>query len=198
MLEHSAEKVDPDSRWYALWTRSRQEKVAAGMLDSLGMHNYLPLKSELRQWSDRKQVVEVPLFSGYVFVHMNPMGNSRLKVLKVPGVVAFVANQSGPLPIPDKEIEDIRKVLTAGTECSVQTTFNLGDRVRVVRGALAGVEGTLVRANSETRLLISIDMIRQGLAVSVSPQDLECSPVASGSTTSSDAPQPVPKSKPIN
>ena len=173
-MSHKTETHDPDSRWYAVWTRSRQEKVAAGMLSRLGVQHYLPLKSELRQWSDRKQAIEVPLFSGYLFVCVNPLKESRLKVLNVPGVVAFVGNQAGPLPIPDKEIEDIQTVLAAGAICSVQPSLKEGDRVRVVRGALAGVEGTLVRASSESRLLISIDMIRQSLAVSISPEDVEC------------------------
>lgn len=172
-MSYTTENFDPDSRWYAVWTRSRQEKAAAGMLARLSVRHYLPLKSELRQWSDRRQVVEVPLFSGYLFVCMNPLKDSRLEVLKVPGIVGFVGNQTGPLPIPNKEIEDIQAVLASGANCSVQSSFKEGDRVRVVRGALAGVEGTLVRANSESRLIISIDMIRQSLAVSISPGDVE-------------------------
>jgi len=173
-LSYNVETHSPDFSWYAVWTRSRQEKTAAGMLSRLGVRHYLPLKSELRQWSDRKQQIEVPLFDGYLFVYMNPLKGSMLNVLKVPGIVAFVGNQTGPLPIPDKEIEDIRTVLAAGANCSVLPSLREGDRVRVIRGALSGVEGTLVRASSESRLLISIEMIRQSLAVSVSPEDVEC------------------------
>jgi len=172
-LIHNVQTQDFDWRWYAVWTRSRQEKVAAEMLSRLGVHHYLPLKSELRQWSDRKQPVEVPLFTGYLFVFMDPLKDSRLIVLKVPGIVAFVGNQTGPLPIPHKEIRDIQTVLAAGSNCSVQPFLKEGDHVRVVRGALAGVEGTLVRVNSESRLQISIDMIRQSLTVRVSPEDVE-------------------------
>lgn len=172
-MSYITEESDLDSRWYAVWTRSRQEKAAAGALAQVGIHYYLPLRPELRQWSDRKQLVEVPLFSGYLFVYVNPLKEARLKVLKVPGVVAFVGNQTGPLPIPNKEIEDIQTVLASGANCSVQPSLKEGDRVRVVRGALAGVEGMLVRANSESRLLISIDMIRQSLAVSISSADVE-------------------------
>jgi transcription antitermination factor NusG len=173
IVAHGNGMYDPEFRWYAVWTRSRQEKVASTMLNTLGVQHYLPLKSELRQWSDRKQMVEMPVFSGYLFVRINLMKASRLQVLKSPGVVAFVGNQAGPLPIPDQQIEDIRIVLTVGAKCSVQPFLKEGDRVRVVRGALAGVEGTLVRTNSESHLLISIDMIRQSLAVSVSPEDIE-------------------------
>lgn len=169
----STETNDQNSQWFAVWTRSRQEKSAAAMLASSGVRHYLPLKSEIRQWSDRKQIVEIPLFSGYLFVRMDPEKDSKLQVLKTRGVVSFVGNQTGPLPIPDQQIEDIRTVLKAGTPCSVQPFFNAGDRVRVVRGPLTGVEGTLVRANSEARLLISIDMVGQSVAVTISPDDVE-------------------------
>jgi transcription antitermination factor NusG len=143
------------------------------MLNTLGVQHYLPLKSELRQWSDRKQMVETPVFSGYLFVRMNVLEDIRMQILKTPGVVAFVGNQAGPLPIPDQEIDYIRTVLTAKVAYSLCPFLNKGDRVRVVRGALAGVEGTLVSGNSKSRLLVSIELIRQSLALSVSREDVE-------------------------
>lgn len=162
-----------EGRWFALWTRSRQEKVAAKTLDQLGVTHFLPLKTEVHQWSDRKQMVAKPLFSGYVFVHMDLGRENRLDVLKVPGIVGFVGNQAGPLPIPDHEIEGIRAILTSGVECTVLPMPKEGDRVRVVRGALAGLEGLLVSAKSASRFVISVDMIQQSLAVAVSPRDVE-------------------------
>jgi transcription elongation factor/antiterminator RfaH len=172
-MDLAADSYPSDSRWFAVWTRSRQEKVAASMLETLGVPYFLPLKSELRQWSDRKQPVKVPLFSGYLFVRMNPTKDSRLQVLKTPGIAGFVGNQTGPLPIPDQQIYDIHTVLTQRVECTVIPLLQEGDRVRVVRGALAGVEGILVRSNSTSRLVISIAMIHRSLSVSVSPQEVE-------------------------
>jgi len=166
--------IDPsDTCWFAVWTRSRQEKVAAAMLGTLGVQHFLPLKSELRQWSDRKQTVHVPLFSGYLFVRMNPTRDSRLQVLKTPGIAGFVGNNTGPLPIPDQQIDDIRTVIIRRAECTVIPLLEEGDRVRVVRGPLTGVEGRLLQSNSTSRLLISIEMINKTLAVSVSRQDVE-------------------------
>ena len=170
---YNIEVGDPDARWYAVWTRSRQEKVAAAALTLLGIYHYLPLNSELRRWSDRMQMVEVPLFTGYLFVCINLLNNSKLQVLKVLGIAGFVGTQAGPITIPGQQIEDIRTVLSAGVECSVQPFLKQGDRVRVVRGALAGVEGTLVHANSTSRLLISIEMIRQSLSLNILRQDVE-------------------------
>jgi transcription elongation factor/antiterminator RfaH len=162
-----------ESRWFAVWTRSRQEKMAASMLESLGVSCFLPLKTELRQWSDRKQSVQVPLFSGYLFVRMDPAKDRRLQVLKTPGIVGFVGNHTGPLPIPDQEIEDVRTVLMQRVECTALPLFQEGDRVRVVRGVLTGIEGILLRGNSTSRLVISIEMIHKSLAVNVLPQDVE-------------------------
>jgi len=172
-MDHSFETDVSEPRWFAVWTRSRQEKIAAAMLGTLGVQHFLPLKSELRQWSDRKQTVHLPLFSGYLFVRMDPNKDSRLQVLKTPGIAGFVGNNTGPLPIPDQQIDDIRTVLTENVECTVFPFLEEGARVRVVRGPLAGVEGRLLQGNSTSRLLISIEMIHKSLAVSVSRQDVE-------------------------
>lgn len=173
ILGYNEEAYDPGSRWYAIWTRSKQEKEVAAMLSALGIQHYLPLKSELRQWSDRMQRVWLPLFSGYLFVSLSSLKNSKLQVLRIPGVGAFVGNQTGPLSIPYQQIQGIRQVLTAGVECSVQPSVKQGDWVRVMRGALAGIEGTLVRIDSTSRLLISIEMINQSLSVNVLRSDVE-------------------------
>jgi len=173
MMEERLETDASDSRWFAVWTRSRQEKTAAAMLETLGVQHFLPLKSELRQWSDRRQTVHVPLFGGYLFVRMDPNKDSRLHVLKTPGIAGFVGNNSGPLPIPDQQIEDIRTVLARRVECAVLPFLEEGDRVRVVRGPLAGLEGRLLQSNAPSRLLIAIEMIQKSLAVSISLHDVE-------------------------
>jgi transcription antitermination factor NusG len=174
MVEVSIDSYDSDSSWYAVWTRSRQEKVAATMLESLGVPHFLPLKTEVRQWSDRRQKIRIPLFPGYLFVRIDPAKDSRLQVLKTPGIVGFVGNQTGPLPIPDAQIENIQTVLIQQMEYMVSTSPLLeGQQVRVVRGALAGVVGTLIRSNSRSRLLISIEMIHKSISVSISPMDVE-------------------------
>jgi len=139
----------------------------------LEVHHFLPLKNEVRQWSDRKQAVSVPLFSGYLFVRMNLSKESRLRVLNAAGIVGFVGNQTGPSPIPDQQIQNIQTVVEARTECQVVPLLNEGDRVRILRGPLTGIEGTLVRSNSTIRVSISIEMIHKSLMVSVSRGDVE-------------------------
>jgi transcription termination/antitermination protein NusG len=166
-----------EASWYAVSTKSRQEKVVASMLEYLAVANFLPLVNEERRWSDRKQMVAMPLFQGYVFVRITTSGELQLRVLKVPGVVDFVRSRSGPLAIPDREIEDVRAVLSHGVGCSPYPFLKAGDRVRVVRGALAGIEGTLIRSGSQSKLVISIEMIQRSVAASVAESDVE--PVSS-------------------
>ena len=143
------------------------------MLETLGVEHFLPMKSEYRQWSDRKQLVESPLFSGYLFVKIDILQDSKLQVLKTRGVVSLVGNQTGPLPIPDDQIEAIRTVLDSGLDCIESPELFEGDRVRVIRGPLSGLEGTLVRNQSDTRLIITVDMIQRSVSVGVSRQDVE-------------------------
>jgi transcription antitermination factor NusG len=159
--------------WYAVSTRSRQEKVASSMMEYMGIANFLPLLSRERRWSDRKQMVDLPLFPSYVFVRIARSSELQLRVLKISGVVGFVRNHTGPLPIPDREIEDVRAALSHGIGCSPCTFLKAGDCVRVVRGALAGVEGTLIRSGSHSKLVISVEMIRRSIAVSVNESDVE-------------------------
>ncbi len=149
-----ANDLSPDARWFAVWTRSRQEKSSAAMLAKLGVENYLPLTSEMRVWSDRKQRVTFPLFSGYLFVRLDLLRDSKLTILKVPGIAGFVGNQTGPLPIPDDQIESIRTLLAS-------------------KEVFTGLEGLLARSYSTAQLVICIEMIQKSILVSISPDDVE-------------------------
>ena len=93
-------------RWFAVQTRSRHEKMAARQLQAQGFATFLPLSVEVRQWSDRRKVVEMPLFPGYVFLQMVYLPEQRLRVLTTEGVVNFVGVHSQGVPFPDKQIED--------------------------------------------------------------------------------------------
>jgi transcription antitermination factor NusG len=171
---NSEEGVEPAAPlWYAVWTRSRGEKAAAKILASLEIPHFLPLRSELHQWSDRTKVVQTPLFAGYLFVLLGGAQDKKLQVLKTPGIVGFVGNQTGPLPIPSQQIEDIRKIIEMDIDCDVIPLFKQGDRVRVMRGPLIGLEGTLSYFKSVARLVVSIEAIHQCLALNVSISDVE-------------------------
>jgi transcription antitermination factor NusG len=159
--------------WYAVSTRSRQEKVCASVLETLGVTVFLPTVTEIHCWSDRKKAVTVPLFKSYLFVNVAVSRQSQIRVLEVPGCVNFVGNHSGPLAIPDQEIEDIRALLSERPDCSAYPYLNIGERVRVFGGALDGVEGTLVGKGPGAKLVISIGLIQRSMAVSVYGLDVK-------------------------
>lgn len=159
--------------WYAVSTRSRHEKTATSILDGLGIVSFLPLVSLERQWSDRKKMVAMPLFPGYIFVQIAGSAELRVRVLKVPGVVSFVGNQNGPLAVPEREIDSVRAVVSLGEGYYPHPFLKAGDRVRVVRGPLAGIEGTLLRCGGQSRLVISVEMIQRSVSVEVAAADVE-------------------------
>ena len=160
-------------QWYAVWTRSRQEKTAAAMLEALNISNFLPLISEKRQWSDRKKMVTVPAFPGYLFVQIAATSDLELRVREVPGVVNFVRNQLGPSAIPEHEIQNLRTLLSRAPNCLPYPFLKAGDKVRIVRGTLTGVEGSFIRNGARSRVVISVDIIQRSIAVEVSTDDVE-------------------------
>src|ERR1700744_2312817 len=125
MREHT---IQEQGSWYAVSTRSRQEKLATLALKSLGIKTFLPLIVEERRWSDRRKVVEIPLFSGYLFVQIRRTVEAQLTVRQVPGVVNFVGNQNGPLAVPDIELGSVRAMLSRGIGCSPCPFIQAGDR----------------------------------------------------------------------
>lgn len=162
-----------ESRWYAVVSRSRQEKLAATALTNTGITVFLPVVSETHSWSDRRKLVDVPLFPGYLFVQIPNSAEAQLRVLKTSGVVQFVGFRSGAVPIQDKEINDVKTLLDQKIRCSPYPFLRLGQRVRIRGGSLEGVEGVLVGRDSASKLVISIELIQRSLAVRVYNFDVE-------------------------
>jgi transcription antitermination factor NusG len=161
-------------RWYAVRTRSRHEKIATQQLDSRGIETFLPLVNQVRQWSDRKRQVEVPVFSGYSFVRLNySIGEQRMSVLQTHGVVSFVGVQRTGVPIPDAQIENLRTLLASKIPVKEHQFLRIGQRVRVRGGALNGIEGILASQSGERSLVISIESIQRSLSIRVEGYDVE-------------------------
>src|SRR5689334_16587888 len=99
-----------EQNWYALLTRARHEKIVAQRLREIGVTSFLPLVSEVRKWSDRKKLVEFPLFSCYVFAKLTPTNEGRLKALRIDGVYSLVGTRAEGTPIPEEQIETIRRI----------------------------------------------------------------------------------------
>ena len=163
----SEEETAHTLHWYAVWSRSRHEKMVATALTNAGVTTFLPLVTETHRWSDRRKSVDVPLFPGYVFVQILNSPEAQMRVLKTSGVVQFVGNRQGAVPIQDKEIDDVRAVLEERVSCSPYPFLQLGQRVRIRGGSLDGIEGILIERDSASKLVISIELIQRSLAVSV-------------------------------
>lgn len=171
-----ASGVGSDVKWYAIRTRSRHEKVAVRELDGHGIPVFLPLITSVRQWSDRRTQVELPLFPGYAFVRIDYLSGDRVRVLRAIGVVDFVGHKADGSSIPDEQIESIRTVLTRRVPVKDHPFLNVGQRIRVRSGALSGVEGILVALKGSRTLVITVEPIQRSLCISLDDYDVESVP----------------------
>ena len=163
--DREPERDDP--RWYAVHTRARHEKMVAERLQELGFTTFLPLVKETRRWSDRKKVIELPLFGCYVFVRFAASNQKRLRVCQTDGVLQIVGVKGQGVAIPDEQVEAVRAVLSGSLAWSNHPFLKIGQRVRICGGALEGVEGVLTSRNGDKTLIISVDAIQRSIAVSV-------------------------------
>ena len=162
-----------DAAWFAVQTRSRSEKKVAAQFATKGIEAFLPLLSEVHRWSDRRKLVHQPLFPSYVFVHINPSPEWRLPVLSTAGVCGFVGDRGAGLPIPEKQIMDVKTVVTNPLPFSPLPYLRVGQRVRVRGGCLDGIEGTLVSRSADHTLVVSVELLRRAVAVRIEGYDIE-------------------------
>jgi transcriptional antiterminator NusG len=151
--------------WYALRTRSNQERMVAAILESKGYDNYLPVYRCRRRWSDRVVTTEVHLFPGYVFCRFDH--KQRLPIMVTPGVVNIIGCGNNPESIPDSEIQAIEKVLESGLAAEPHPFLQIGQPIRIDHGALKGLEGILIRKKTGWRLLVSVSMLQRSVSVEI-------------------------------
>ncbi len=159
-----------EARWYAVYTFARHEKTVAQQLSIKGVHHYLPLYERVSRWNDRSVRIQAPLFPGYVFVHIPAA--ARVKVLQTAGVVRFVAFNGRPSALPQHEIENLQKYLVA-RRAEPYPYLVKGQRVLIRSGALAGLEGIVVRRKGKLRIVIAVDSIRQAVALELEASDVQ-------------------------
>ena len=172
MRKNTADSVSRPARyWFAVYTTSRHEKRVARHLEQRRIEHFLPLYCTQHQWKDgSRTMVELPLFPGYVFVRIN--AHERIGVLEVPGVVSMVGTGSRPTPLPDFEVETLRAGLDP-MRTQPHPLLNIGQRVRVKVGALAGLEGIVIRKKSGLRVVLTLDLLMQSIAIEVDGDDVE-------------------------
>lgn len=161
---------DRDAPWYAVWTRSRHEQTVRQQLEQQRVDAFLPTVTRWSRWKDRKKKIDWPLFPGYCFARFDPA--ERLRVLKCAGVVSIVSFNGEIAPIPEIEIENIRRVVESELQYDPCPFVREGDRVEVIRGPLRGIVGSLVRKGAHARLVLSVDLIGQAVSVEVDAADV--------------------------
>lgn len=159
-----------DVRWYAIWTRSRHEKIVREQLQQKSIESFLPTFAVWSRWKDRKKRVERPLFPGYCFARFNAL--ERLPVLTCNGVVQIVGNEGVPSAIPNEEIDSIRRLVESELSYDPCPLVKEGDPVKVVSGPLRGVVGRLKRKGAHYRLFLAVDLIGQAVSVEVDAADV--------------------------
>lgn len=157
--------------WWALYTRHQHEKVVADMLTAKGFDVFLPVYDSIRRWKDRRKVLSLPLFPCYVFVRSQP--DRRLQVVSTPGVHMLLTRGEQIAVVPEEEIGAIRRAVDGSFRVEPHPFLKVGERVRVTRGSLTGVEGILVRKKNLYRLVLSVDMLAQSVGVEVDASDVE-------------------------
>jgi len=157
--------------WYALYTRSRHEKTVSEQLGQRSVDHFLPLYESIRKWKNGRFKVQLPLFPGYLFVHMDL--KDRLPVLQVPGVVSLVGFNGVPAPLPQADIETIRHALSKGVQAQPHRYLKVGSRVRIKGGALEGMQGILLRKKGQLRVVVSVDLIMRSIAIDVDASEVE-------------------------
>jgi transcription antitermination factor NusG len=162
-----------ESRWYAIHTVARHEKSVAQQLQENGVLTFLPLMQQIRQWSDRRAKVEVPLFSCYAFVRTVQTTEERLKVLRTPGVLGFVGSERVGTPIPTEEIENLQTAIREKIPFAVHPFLRAGKRVRIRGGSLDGMEGILVGRAGDTSLIVSVELLQRSVSIRVDGYDVE-------------------------
>ena len=153
--------------WYVVYTRSRAEKKVREELIFNNIECFLPLQKKLRQWKDRKKWVEMPLMSGYCFVHISRIEYD--KVLQITNVVCYVAFEGKAAVIPTQQIDFLKQMLKQNDfDVSVsQETFKLGKKVEIIEGPLIGMRGELIETRGKNRFILRLNQINNTFVIEI-------------------------------
>jgi transcription antitermination factor NusG len=159
------------SRWYAIYTYPRHEKVVAERLRAKYIETFLPVSFSQCRRRDRRVQVETPVFPGYVFTRIS-LGE-RSRILNIPGVVRMLSFNGKPAPIDDSEMEAVMRCIEQSAALEPYPLLEVGYRVRVRSGLLEGLEGFVSRCKNGSRLIIPISLINQSVSFEIDALLLE-------------------------
>jgi transcription antitermination factor NusG len=160
-----------NQKWYAVYTKPRWEKKVAEILTIKSIENYCPLNRVEHQWSDRKKVVYIPLFTSYVFIRIT---DKQLSVLKtIDGIISIVTWLGKPAIIKDEEIDTIKKFLTSHSNVQLEkNNVNVSDKIKIINGSLLDQEGTIV-AIKNNLIIVSLPSLGYIMYVEVDRSNIE-------------------------
>ncbi|HTP88156.1 MAG TPA: UpxY family transcription antiterminator [Bryobacteraceae bacterium] len=164
-------------QWYAVHTRSNFDKRVANDLAMARIESYCPTIERPSTRKDRRLDIQSPLFPGYVFARFSDGPQVRRRIVCSPGVVRILGFNGELEPIPDEEIEAVRRLLTSTHGCSAHPLIREGARVRVCRGALRGIEGVLTKVRNSLRIAVNIELLSQSVIAEVYATDVEPLPM---------------------
>lgn len=156
--------------WWAIYTYHQHEKSAANILQTKGCEVFLPLYEVIRRWKDRTVKLSLPLFPCYVFVRAD--ASRRLDIVTTPGVLMIVSQGKRLAVVAPHEMRALQRAVQGPFRVEPHPYLQCGQRVRVMRGALEGTEGLLVRKKNLCRLVLSVDMLARSAAVEVNASDV--------------------------
>jgi transcription termination/antitermination protein NusG len=161
--------------WFALLTRSNFEQTVYNSITGKKIDAFLPRTRKKSQRKDRKLMIEVPLFPGYLFVKSAIDPPSQLNILKTTGAVRLLGNTQGPLPIPDSQIKSLQLMTAANVDLITGSSMLLqqGDPVMILEGPMAGVKGEFTRHKGKGRVIIKIDLLGQFAGVEMDGENVE-------------------------
>jgi transcription antitermination factor NusG len=158
-------------RWYVAYTYPRHERAVADQLSQRSVETFLPTFARTSHWKDRRVTLDLPLFPGYVFARINM--NEKLAVVSVPSVIRILSLKGAPVPVSDAEIDAVRLCVGKGGSLEPHRFVAVGERVRVRGGAFEGLEGIVVRQNNKCKLVVTIALIHQSVALEIEADLLE-------------------------
>jgi transcription elongation factor/antiterminator RfaH len=160
-------------QWYVLHTRSRFENVVHDGLLKKSFEVFLPKMQVKSRRRDRKLMIRVPVFPGYLFVKTDIAPREHIEIVKTVGAVRLVGTKAGPVPVPGETIDSLKILVAADAPIKTGNRLAKGDQVLVVHGVFAGVVGTFVRYRGTGRVIINVDTLGQTAGVEVDEEDVE-------------------------
>ena len=162
--------------WYVLHTKSRFENVVNDGLAKKSIEVFLPKITVRSKRRDRKAMIRIPLFPGYLFVRTDLAPESHLEIVKTAGAVRLIGSKQGPVSVPEETIDSLKIMVTSDHTITTGNSLKKGDKVLVVSGPFVGVTGTFIRYGGKGRVVVNIEALGQYAGVEVNEDEIEILP----------------------